>query len=702
MKQNVLLIVIAVFVVSLIITLNLFLQQNYLSQMAEQFNRQQLLLATTTSQNIAGCFSRLSDEMGLLAGILGGRKGGFQSWPVLDNTVKTAFKRMRKEARTELIIYGPDSIGKSGGRPVWSSVPDPEITPLDLKMVRRSMALKTPHTLYDDSTVLKSGVIKLYRPVFSGRRWAGAIGLNVSLDSINRKFLAPIRSGKKGYAWMMNGEGTLLYHPSQPGMIGRNLYRASGSCFKCHKSFNTERWILRSGRTGASSYIAPFGEDKLIAFSKLNMFGNNWIVCTTIPYSEVTRSLRESLKLHSILILTMFGATLVGAIMMIVFNMKRIKAEEKAKHEEELEKYAALLEKTVGERTKELFAEKEKLNSIVNAVGGGLVLVGLDDRIIWANKQFSEMAGFNPEGEPCQQLSPECQAISSQISDGIETNIYEGLFGHKGRCFQVTSAPVKSEEGIIGFIRLVQDITEMKKMEEQMLHSEKLSSVGRLTAGIAHEIGNPLTAVFSFLQILRDMEREDFKKESLDTVLFHINRIAEIVRQLSSLSKMAPPELKKVNINRILAQALDLMKYDKRARQINFQEELEQTAEIVTDENQVSQVFINLILNAVDAMPEGGTLTIRSKALVGRIAVEIEDTGPGIPKQDIARIFDPFFTTKEKGTGLGLSVSYGIMRRLGGDLRVDSKPGAGSKFTVIIPAGKDARDFNADQDTGSR
>ncbi len=699
MRQNVLLIIVAVFVVSLIITLNLFLQQNYLSQMAEQFNKQQLLLANTTSQNIAGCFGRLTDELTQLAGALGGKRLEGQG---LGNIIRTSFNMMRKEAQIGLVVYGRGAReGPGAERPVWSSMSPPDVSPLDLKLAGRTMALadKRQKTIYNDDNIIKNGTIKLCTPVVSGGRAIGAVELDISLDSINRKFLAPIRSGKKGYAWMMSDDGTLLYHPSQPGMIGRNLYRASRSCFVCHKSFNTERWILRGGRTGASSYVAPFGEDKLIAFSKLSMFGRKWIVCCTIPYSEVTRSLRESLKLHSILILTMFGATFLGAIMLVVMNMKRIKAEEKAKHEDELEKYAALLEKTVGERTKELFTEKEKLNSIVNAVGGGLALAGLDDRIIWANKQFSEMAGVAVEGQSCHNFTPDCPPISSQISDGIETNFYEGLFGRKGRYFQVTSAPVRSEEGIIGFIRLVQDVTEMKKMEEQMLHSEKLSSVGRLTAGIAHEIGNPLTAVFSFLQILRDMEQESFKKESLETVLFHINRIAEIVRQLSSLSKVAPPELKKVNVNRILGQALDLMKYDKRARQIDFRDEFEEPAEVVTDENQISQVFINLILNAVDAMPEGGTLTVRSKTLVGRVAVEIEDTGIGISKEDMPRIFDPFFTTKEKGTGLGLSVSYGIMRSLGGELRVDSRPGAGSKFTVIIPAGRKLTDADADTDS---
>ncbi|MDA8388046.1 MAG: ATP-binding protein [Nitrospiraceae bacterium] len=696
MKQNLFLIVISIAVVSLIIMLNLFLQQSYLSKMAEQFKREQLILANTTAKNISGRFGHLTDEMLLLAGILGGKGLGPAG---MQKAIKTFFNGMDKEALVGLTVYEPAAGGFWPPRPIWSSLPRPRATPVDLALIRRTMSMNPAKVLYSDALIFKKGIIKLYMPVFSGGRWRGAIGLDASLDSIDRAFLAPVRFGNKGYAWMMNEDGTLLYHPSRPGMIGRNLYRASGGCFACHKSFNTERWILRSGPTGASSYIAPFGEDKLIAFSKLSVFGRKWIVCTTIPYSEVTSSLRGSLKLQSILMLVVFGAAFSGATMLVVLNMKRTKAEEKAKREEDLEKYTALLEKTVLERTEELFAEKEKLNSIVNAVGGGLVLTGVDEKIIWANKQFSEMAGFDAGEISRHTFSPDCTAVSSHVSDGIETSVFEGLFGRKGRFFQVTSAPVRSEGGVLGFIKLVQDITEMKKMEEQVLNTVRLSEVGRLTAGICHEIGNPLTAVFSFLQILRDMEDEGFKKESIESMLFHISRIAETVRQLSTISKVAPPAMKKVNINLILGQAMDLMKYDKRAVKIDFMEEFEEIADIITDENRVSQVFINIMLNAMDAMPEGGTLTVRSKAQADGAAVEIEDTGVGISQEDMPYIFESFFTTKEKGTGLGLYVSHGIIRGLGGELRVESSPGAGTRFTVIIPAGRNLRD--ADQNIDS-
>jgi signal transduction histidine kinase len=223
-------------------------------------------------------------------------------------------------------------------------------------------------------------------------------------------------------------------------------------------------------------------------------------------------------------------------------------------------------------------------------------------------------------------------------------------------------------------------------MEEQMMHSEKLASLGRLTAGIAHEIGNPLTSVFSFVQILKEMEDDEFKKESLGTIYFHINRVAEILKQLSGFSKMPAVELKSWNVNDLIESSLSLIQYDKRAKEITIARDLSpELPEITTDGGQLSQVFVNLILNAVDAMPGGGTLTIRSTMDNGNIIISFEDTGVGIPREHITRIFDPFFTTKEKGTGLGLAVSYSIIKKLNSSLTVESEVSKGTKFSIALP-----------------
>jgi signal transduction histidine kinase len=315
------------------------------------------------------------------------------------------------------------------------------------------------------------------------------------------------------------------------------------------------------------------------------------------------------------------------------------------------------------------------------------VLIGNDGRIKWTNQTMREMAGRDMVGIYCEEICADCSIVGSYAVNEMQTEILYNLFGINDKYFQVTTAPVRGEDGEVhGHIRLVQDVTEMKKMEEQMMHSEKLASLGRLTAGIAHEIGNPLTSVFSFIQILKEMEQDGFKKESLETIYFHINRIAEILKQLSGFSKMPPVELKRWNVNSLIESSLSLIQYDKRAKDITIVRDLSSDMpEITTDGGQLAQVFVNIILNAADAMPDGGTLAIASRVENSAIVIDFNDTGTGIPRENLSRIFDPFFTTKEKGTGLGLAVSYSIIRKLKGNITVESEPDRGTSFRITLP-----------------
>ena len=149
---------------------------------------------------------------------------------------------------------------------------------------------------------------------------------------------------------------------------------------------------------------------------------------------------------------------------------------------------------------------------------------------------------------------------------------------------------------------------------------------------------------------------------------------------------MPPVELKRWNVNSLIESSLSLIQYDKRAKDITIVRDLSSDMpEITTDRGQISQVFVNIILNAVDAMPDGGTLTIASRVENSAIVIDFNDTGTGIPRENLGRIFDPFFTTKEKGTGLGLAVSYTIIRKLKGNIAVESEPDRGTSFRITLP-----------------
>jgi len=675
MKGYVFIIGILIIVVSALITLNIFFQNTLQLEMAAQFNKQQLLLARSIAETIGSYISFMKEEVSEISHELSEK----------DIVRKEDFERIVKgELRHKGIVKADTGFFNEKGE-ILFLIGDGEMIGRYLP----DLLTKSGNMERGESRIIElPSMLAIVSPVYKKGRHTGTVFFFFRIDDIGRRFLIDIKSGMRGYAWMMDDRGYLLYHPTQPDMVGKNLYMTDRSCFRCHRSFEVEKRILEEKGENFGVYVAPTGEDKVLAYSTADIGSSKWIIAVSAPYSEVTLAIQRSMKLYSWLIISIFATTSIVAAMLIVMNRKRVQAEERARHQEELERYAENLEKEVVLRTRELSSEKEKLNTIVSAIGSGIVLINREGKIEWINQKMKDMAGMDITGKYCEDICADCTIVSSFTEKNMQTEVLSNLFGEKDKYFQITTAPIKDENGEVhGYIRLVQDVTEMKKMEEQMMHSEKMASLGRLTAGIAHEIGNPLTSVFSFVQILKEMEKDEFKKESLETIYFHIGRIADILKQLSGFSKTPPLEFKSWNINGLIESALNLIQYDKRAKDIKIEKELSpDIPEIITDGNQLSQVFINIILNAFDAMPEGGTLFLRSYMTDGKITIEFEDTGLGIPKENLSRIFDPFYTTKEKGTGLGLAVSYSIIKKLNGLLTVESEINKGTRFRITLPA----------------
>jgi C4-dicarboxylate-specific signal transduction histidine kinase len=810
LRTNIFILILILFVVSLIITLNIFFQQSYQSEIAEQFNRQQLIIAKSIAKNIENQIDHLEDETISFVGLLADRGITGEGLP---SFVNNAYVEFREDLEIDLKVWDKQ------GNLIYSFLakePDGQ----DRDLFKRTVLLPPGDVWFIDALADKRSIL-LAMPVVRGAEILGAVIMEVMIDSINKKFLAPIRVGIRGHAWMMDGQGTLLFHPTQPEMIGKNLYKTDASCYDCHKTFKTEKKILESGNIGFSSYRAPFGEDKLIAFSRSNVGEMSWIVCVSIPYSEVTYSIRKSMKLHSLLVISIFIATIAGTFATILINRKRVKAEEKAKHlerqkyledeiiqakdylenllqsteskimvldkdltirtvntahqelckkgkdyiigknffdifpiidekskdtfreifagclegtsrmlhdfpyetpektlylnisinplilhgtvsgiilssneiteevhlRETLRDYAAKLEGLVRERTDELLNEKEKLNAIVETLEAGLFIVDSERKITWINRTLRDWMGIDDIGDLSLDRIYSGTDIQRSIVDNnvVQEIIFQDLGKRKGY-FQITSTPLISSDGTHQALVLVQDITEMKKMEEQMMHSEKLSDLARISAGVAHEVGNPLTSISSYVQILRAMDFDSFTKETLDTIAKHVNRIISIVRQMSSFSKTTASNLQKHNIRGIVDATLELVRYDKRMKNVTIQIDVsDNLPEVNVDDTQLIQVFMNIIFNAADAMPDTGTLDITAKQTGNEIEIAFSDTGHGVPAEYAEKIFEPFFTTKEKGTGLGLGVSYSIMKSFNGDISFENKPEGGSIFRVRLP-----------------
>ncbi|HEX9020951.1 MAG TPA: ATP-binding protein [Nitrospirota bacterium] len=238
-----------------------------------------------------------------------------------------------------------------------------------------------------------------------------------------------------------------------------------------------------------------------------------------------------------------------------------------------------------------------------------------------------------------------------------------------------------------GYVLVLEDITEKKKIEEELFHATKHASVGRLAAGVAHEIGNPLASISSLVQELLTENASSFERESLSTIKQHVHRIARILRNLGDFARLYPRQKVPTDLKAVLENTLSLVRYDRNFRKVAVHADVEDTPPLRIDPDQMQQVFLNLILNARDAMPDGGSLNISVKQVNGSVEMRFADTGNGIDSEVRDKIFDPFFSTKgpTKGTGLGLSICYGIIKDHGGTIEIDSEKGRGTQFIINIP-----------------
>ncbi len=225
--------------------------------------------------------------------------------------------------------------------------------------------------------------------------------------------------------------------------------------------------------------------------------------------------------------------------------------------------------------------------------------------------------------------------------------------------------------------------------QQQIGRSEQLASVGRLAAGVAHEINNPLTGVLAFADLLREKPNlDDQDRQDLDLIIRETKRAREIVRGLLDFARETPSVKTRLSVNDVVRQTLKLLGKRDAFQSIIIVEDLaDDLPPIDGDKNQLEQVFVNLALNACEAMPNGGTLLVSTSLENGAVVVRVTDTGAGIKPEHLDHVFEPFFTTKPvgKGTGLGLSVSYGIVQQHGGTIEVESEEGKGTTFTVRLP-----------------
>lgn len=364
----------------------------------------------------------------------------------------------------------------------------------------------------------------------------------------------------------------------------------------------------------------------------------------------------------------------------------------------------ALLYREVKQRSRELEQLKTYNENIVESIQGGVMVLDDHGVVLSWNRSLQRIHGIGAEmavGKPVGELFPSgflkvLDDARSRLHRGIEplTSAYRiALRTHGGedRVVTLSMAPLLGDsDDPLSTVIIVDDVTERTELESQLRQAEKLASVGLLAAGVAHEVNTPLAGISSYVQMLRRKVPEtDPRHAILEKIEKQTFRASQIVNNLLNFSRQETGEFRDVSLNAVVHDTLALAEIQLRKRNIVVTTELADDVRSVTgDPVKLQQVLMNLLLNARDAMPSGGSLKISTLQLNGDTCMQVRDTGVGIADTHIDKVYDPFFTTKGvgKGTGLGLSVSYGIIQEHRGTITVDSEPGEGTTFRVSLPA----------------
>ncbi len=364
---------------------------------------------------------------------------------------------------------------------------------------------------------------------------------------------------------------------------------------------------------------------------------------------------------------------------------------------------------------RELKEAHDFLDKIIKSSPDAIMATDMKGNIIIWNRGAEETLGYKAE-EVVGKMN-----INKIYPEGTAKEVMRMMrspeYGGVGKCRSYPMVHVRRDGGIVEghlsagiiynsqgkeiasvgiFVDLKERLDVERKLietQEKLLHSEKLAAMGRLTSQIAHELNNPLYGIMNTLELLKtEVSPQSKRRKVLDMALSETVRLTELLRKMLSFSKPDEEERQPTDINTILDEILLLVGKQLRENSIRISSSFaDDLGEVYASRNQLRQVFLNMINNARDAMPDGGTLTVKTLTKGDNIYIEITDTGIGIREENMERIFDAFFTTKDsiKDVGLGLSVCYGFIKEHGGDIRVSSKWGSGTTFTITLPIYKE-------------
>lgn len=529
------------------------------------------------------------------------------------------------------------------------------------------------------------------------RQWLCGV---VNFTEIKQRLVYPLRSGRTGYAWMIDNDGVLLAHPNT-AMEGRKAIEVLRELWPEYSSFNLEVIIDRAmtrGEEGKGEYTGwHFGEKrltkKLIAYSPIKLNGLLWSIGVSAPYREALEPVLRSMLGPLVFVLCFIAILVAGAWLLSLQERRKAVVNQ----------------------------ELAWSNEVFDGIADGISIIDREYRVLTVNRAVADWHG-KPKilfrGLPCykvfQQQDAPCHGCPARetfatglpaFRDRVRTTI-----GGTPYCFQLSTFPLKDADGTtIRVAECVHDISREMSLQEELLQHERKEMIVKMSSQVAHEIRNPLGSLTLNIDLLEEElgagAAADLSeaRQLIATIKTEIEGLHRVLKEYLECTRF--PEIQPVpqDVNGIIEELFNLLEEDLRRKKILFKTSLEYNLPIApVDKDQFKRALLNIMLNAVEAMPGGGTIEVVTRSREAWLEIVVADTGAGIPADALEKIFTPFFTTKTGGTGLGLSIAQHIIAEHKGAITCESASGQGARFIVRIPLTGQAFEESTPTGTGGR
>jgi two-component system sensor histidine kinase HydH len=334
--------------------------------------------------------------------------------------------------------------------------------------------------------------------------------------------------------------------------------------------------------------------------------------------------------------------------------------------------------------------------NVMESMADALISIDHERKIVTSNRRAAEILGVAESDLKNRGIT---EVLGQEVGEFLRGQGPKGVIrdqeievhhrSGKGIPLSLSAAPLKDETGReMGSVLLLRDLREIRDLQEKVRRSERLASLGRLAAGVAHEIRNPLSSIRGFAQFFMQRFKGREKEEEYASVMVkEVDRLNRVITELLDFARPKEPRREPHSLEEILEHTLEVLKPELAKKKAEVEKQVERELPPArVDRDQLSQAFLNLLINSLEAMEEGGKIRVGLKR-VGQDSIEVSigDTGKGIPGEDMEKVFEPFFSTKRKGTGLGLAIVHQIVDGHGGDIQVESREGEGTTFQITLP-----------------